>query len=148
MRMVESQNLCKLLFYDTNTSTDPLNLADLSEEQRYGLIMDRIFPIPKIPKVDDTAKSFVTIHFDRIKLNNTNHLFKDSIIVFNIFCHIDLWLTPAKIRPYSIANEIDILFNEQRLMGIGKLLFDRADPIAANNNYMGYKVSYNVVDFN
>ena len=52
----------------------------------------------------------------------TNPAFRDNIISFDIVCHFDQWnLNNFALRPYKIAAEIDSMFNNQRLTGIGKI---------------------------
>jgi hypothetical protein len=139
-----SQDLCKLLYY---TSTNPLAEANLSDTS--VLLLSSIFPTPITPGVEDEPKNIITIVLDDFALGRDNNAFKTSKIVFNVLCHLDLWLLDdTKIRPYSILNEIDTLFNQQRIATIGKLEFVSSRWIVANNKYHGYQCFYKVCDFN
>jgi hypothetical protein len=142
IKLISSQNLCKLLTY---TTSDPLSGADITDTST--LLFDKIYPIPKIPDVLDAEGSFVTIVFDEMRLSN-NIGFKDSVLCFYVFCHINLWRTDGALRPYSIMHEIDILFNNQRAIGLGKLQFLRSKAYPVNAKYFAYKLDYSVVDFN
>jgi len=54
----------------------------------------------------------------------TNPAYRDNIISFDIVCHFDQWnLGNFALRPYKIAAEIDSMFNNKRLTGIGKIEF-------------------------
>ena len=144
MTMMSNQNLCKLIYYDTST---PLLEANI--ENTTSLLFDRLYPIPITPLVTDDAKSFITVVLDDFQLGKTNIKFKTSKILINVISHISLWpIAEGKLRPYGIMGEIDKLFNEQRIVGIGKLIFERSNWIAANEKFMGYRLVYNVVEFN
>jgi len=145
MTILGSQNLCKLLYYN---DSDPFSQPDLSDTS--VLLFSSIFPTPIIPQITDEAKSLITIVLDDFLLARNNTAFKTSKIVFNILCHIDLWVLPGtgKLRIYSILNEIDKLFNEQRIITIGKLEFVSGRWISSNEKWQGYQVAYKVIDFN
>ena len=144
MTLLSSQNLCKYLYYDI---AEPLTQPDFDDTSI--LLFDRIHPTPIVPTVTDSAKSFITIVQDEFSLARTNTAFKISKIVFNVLCHIDLWMMPGtgKIRPYTILNEIDKLFNEQRVLGIGKLQFSNGRWIVVNDKWQGYQISYKAYEF-
>ncbi len=144
IKLISSQNLCKLLQFPVDNPYLESNIEDTS-----SLLFDKVFPIPKIPTVSETQESYLTVIFDNFGLNG-NIKFKDALLVFNIYCHIDLWQMTGtgKLRPYAIMEEIDKLLNDQRVIGLGKMQFSRSRFIAANEKYMGYRLEYNVLDFN
>ncbi len=145
MKLIESQNLCKLLYYDTGHDEDPLSKPDIQDMS--SLLFDRIYPLPKIPNIEESTSSLLTVFFDEIRLSE-NINFKGTILSFTILCHIDLWRMPGKLRPYSIKHEIDKIFNEQRVIGIGKMQFERSRFTWANEKYSGYRLDYRIYDFN
>lgn len=142
--LLDCQNLCKLLYYNSLTPLSESNINDTSI-----LLLNNIYPIPIDPNIEDEPKSIITIVLDDSSLAKNNIGYKTSKIVFNILCHLDLWLLDdTKIRPYSVLSEIDTLFNQQRIATIGKLEFERCRWIASNVKWHGYQVSYKVYDFN
>lgn len=140
--LITSQNLCKLLTYPT---PNPLSGADIVDTST--LLFDKIYPIPKIPDIKTTDGSFITVVFEEMR-QSKNIGFKDSVLCFYIFCHIDIWRTNSSLRPYSIMHEIDLLFNNQRVIGLGKLQFAKSRAYPINEKFFGYKLDYSVVDFN
>jgi hypothetical protein len=77
--------------------------------------------IPKI-YIDKTVLNYILITFDNFAPNATNPEFRDNLISFEVVCHFDQWnLGDFKLRPYRIAAEIDTMFNNKHLTGIGKL---------------------------
>jgi hypothetical protein len=142
IKLIESQDLCKLLYY---TQTNPLDQPDISDTST--LLFDKIFPIPKIPDNQQTEGNLLTVIFDDIRLDN-NIGFKDSIVSFNIICHINQWRIDGSIRPYAIMNKIDEILNNQRVVGLGKMIFSRSRFGTINDMFMGYRLDYKVIDFN
>ena len=147
--LITSQNLCKLLSFPIDNPLAQSDIADTST-----LLFTKIFPIPKLPETSDnvqTAKgSLLTVVFDEIRKTSGNLAFKDSILCFNVYCHIDLWQmkNTGQLRPYAIMHEIDMLFNQQRIVGIGKTQFIKSRIVASDVSNLGYKLEYNVTDFN
>jgi len=84
-----------------------------------------------VPKIfdDSTEKmSYVTAVFSNFVVNQFNPEFKLSTIIFDIACPYEEWqLNDRSLRPYLIMEEIDNMFNEAKMAGIGTLQFYRAD---------------------
>lgn len=140
--MFSNQNLCKYIYATTPL---PLSEPDILDTER-TLLFKNVFPYPIVPNVTDSAKTLVTVVLDDFKLDKS---FKSSKIYFNVFCHIDLWkISNKKLRPYGILQELDSLFNNQRIIGIGKLSFDKCRWITVNEKFQGYHLSYEVYEFN
>jgi hypothetical protein len=78
--------------------------------------------------------------------NNTNPQFRDNIIEFDIICHYDQWqLKDFQLRPYRIAAELDTIFNNKHLSGIGTLQFLGAKQILLTDEYAGICLMYHAV---
>lgn len=143
--LLSSQNLCKYLYYNA----DPLSQPDLADTSI--LLMENIFPKPVVPLLTDTAKSQISIILDDFNLTTDNTAIRTSKVNFYVYCHLDLWVVPETliVRPYSILYEIDRLFNQKRIITIGKLDFLSCKWIPAINGRQGfYKLSYKCYDFN
>jgi len=66
--------------------------------------------------------------------------------MFDILCHYDTWqLEDFSLRPYKIAGELDFLFNDKRLTGIGKLEFLTASELFINTEYGGLCLCYRAI---
>jgi hypothetical protein len=73
--------------------------------------------------VDGSVLSYIIINFKNFTPSE-NPEFRDNIIEFDIICHFDQWqLEDFALRPYKIAAEIDSMFNNTHLTGIGELQF-------------------------
>ena len=101
--------------------------------------------VPKL-YVDNSVLNYIIVSFDNFSTNITNPEFRDNIVEFDIICHFDQWqLSDFQLRPYRIAAEIDSMFNEQRLTGIGKVEFLGANQIILTDEYAGFCLMYQVV---
>lgn len=140
-KMFENDRLKKLLYYNTK---DCLNKPKLTEEQTLSLINKQIKMVPKL-YVDKSVLNYIIISFDNFT-QSTNPEFRDNIIEFDIICHFDQWqMNDFKLRPYRIAAEIDMLFNNQKMTGIGELQFLGANQIILTDEFAGLCLMYQAV---
>jgi hypothetical protein len=147
LKVINSQNLCKYINYNTDEETDPLTSPDLDIVKRSELLFKRIFPFPKLPSDTELlAGTYLTVYFDNIDKGGSVY-WKNSVLVFNVISHLDQWRMPAKLRPYAIMNEIDVMFNNQKVVGIGKAQFDKSRFMWVNKDFAGYSIQYKFVDF-
>lgn len=137
--IMKNNNLKKLLYY---TSKDCLKRSNLTEDQTLELFGKNIKIVPKL-YVDTSVLNYITISFDNFVLNLQNPEFRNSMVEFDIICHDDQWqLEDFKLRPYRIAAELDIMFNDKHLSGIGTLQFLGASQIILSDEYSGLCLSY------
>lgn len=101
--------------------------------------------VPKL-YVDEKAKSYIVISFDNFVPNATNPAFRDNVIEFDIICHFANWqLDGFDLRPFKIAAEIDSMFNNTHLSGIGTLEFLASTQTVLNENLAGVVLLYSAV---
>ena len=140
--MLKNKNLKKLLFY---TSRDALSRDPLTEAQSAELIGKNIKIVPKI-YVDGSVETYVIITMDNFTTNYSNPQFRNNTINFDIVCHYDQWpLKDFQMRPFRIAAEIDEMFDNKHLTGIGILQFMGAEQITLNDEYGGISLVYQAI---
>lgn len=141
--MLKNNRLKKLLYYNLENC---LLQENLTEDQSLELIEDGyIRMVPKL-YVDKDILNYIIISFDNFTPNMTNPEFRDNIISFDIICHFNQWQMPNfQLRPYKIAAEIDTLFNNRHLSGIGELQFLGANQILINDEFGGISLMYSAV---
>ena len=140
--MIKNPRLKRMLYY---TTPDCLSRQNLSDEQSLELFGKNIKIVPKL-YVDNSVLNYIIISFDNFTPNSTNPQFRDNIIEFDIICHFDQWtLKDFQLRPYKIAAELDSMFNEQRLTGIGKLEFIGANQMILTDEYAGICLMYQAI---
>ena len=140
--LLRNERLKKLLYY---TTPDCLDKKILTEDQSLELFGKNIKLVPKL-YVDNSVLNYIILSFDNFIPNMTNPEFRDNIIEFDIICHFDQWqLKDFQLRPYRIAAEIDSMFDEKHLSGIGLLHFLGANQIILTDEYAGLCLMYQAI---
>ena len=140
--MMKNNRFKKLLYYSTPDCLDKPNLTDA---ESVGLFGKNIKIVPKL-SVDGQVLTYVIVSFDNFTPNATNPEFRDNIITFDIICHFDQWqLQDFELRPYKIAAEIDTMFNNKHLSGIGELQFLGANQIVLTDEFAGLTLMYQTI---
>ena len=139
--MLKNERLKRLLYYTTD---DALTKPNITQEETLGLIGKNIKMVPRLT-LDKSVLNYIIINFDNFGLS-TNPQFRTNIIEFDIICHYDQWqLKDFALRPYNIAAEIDTMFCDKKLTGIGTLEFLGSRIIGINNEYCGFCIFYEAV---
>lgn len=145
-KLMQNQKICRLLKYQVR---DPFDKDKYPDVDGADLINKQILIVPKIYDDSTEKMSYVTAIFDDFYVNSLNPEFKTSTVRFDIVCPYDEWLlNDRSLRPYLIMQEIDIMFNESKLAGIGTLQFHRADNLALSPWIGGYSMRYKINEFN
>ncbi len=140
--IMNNDRLKKMLHY---TSADCLKKPNLTQNETYELFGKNIKIVPKL-YVDGSVLNYIIISFDNFSTNSTNPEFRDNIIEFDIICHFDQWhMKDFELRPYKIAAELDSMFNEKRLTGLGELRFLGANQMILTDEYAGLCVMYQAI---
>lgn len=140
--MLKDDRLKRLLFYNTPDALDKPNLTEVESMELFG---KNIKNIPKL-YVDGSVLNYIIINFDNFIPNATNPQFRDNIIEFDIVCHYDQWkLKDFQLRPYRIAAEIDSMFNDKHLTGIGTLQFIGAKQIILTDEFAGLCLMFKAI---
>jgi len=140
--MLQNKRLQKLLYY---TTPNAMKCASLTREQAQELLGKNIKIVPKI-YVDGSVLAYIIISFDNFTTNDSNPQFRDNIVTFDIICHFDQWqLEDFQLRPYRIAAELDSMFNNQHLTGIGTFQFLGANQIILTDEFAGLSVMYRAI---
>ena len=142
LKLLESQDICKAVYYQTENFLDLADIEDPTE-----IVYKNIFPHSFVPEVDDTAKTYLAIHFKRFR--SINNYFKSGLIYVSVFTHKSLFKTNYGVtRIDFLLNKIDECLNGLRGIGLGELEFYEMDEFTVNNSYSGAYLSYKPVDFN
>ena len=140
--LLKNPRLKKMLYY---TTPDCLSKPGVSEDAAIEMFGKNIKMVPKLI-VDNSVLNYIIISFDNFIPNASNPEFRDNIIEFDIICHFDQWtMKDFQLRPYKIAAEIDSMFNDKHLTGIGKLEFIGANQMILTDEYAGLCLMYRAV---
>lgn len=144
-KLMSNKRLCRLLKYQTRNPFDE-NLPDVDGAD---LINKQILIVPKVFDDSTEKMSYVTAIFDNYVIGTLNPEFKLLTIRFDVACPYDEWLLDEKtLRPYLIMQEIDTMFNQSKLAGIGTLQFERANALVLTPWIGGYSMRYSINEFN
>lgn len=145
-RVMKNQRLLKLLKF---TDSDPLKHPDLTQKEIDDMLDKNILIVPKIPDELDDKLCYLMILLDKYQVLPANSEFKSAEIRFVVLCPTDRWIINEKnLRPYALMNEIDLMFNEKELAGIGNLQFDNFNILVPSVNLSGYTMIYGHYEFN
>ena len=140
--ILKNPRLKKLLYY---TTPDCLYKTAVSDDAAIEMFGKNIKMVPKLT-VDNSVLNYIIINFDGFTPNATNPEFRDNIVEFDIICHFDQWtLKDFQLRPYKIAAEIDSMFSDKHLTGIGKLEFIGANQMILTDEYAGLCLVYKAI---
>ena len=118
-RLMQNDNLVKLLYY---TDKDPLSNENLTEEQKESKIFEKLIKIvPRIgPK--ETASSIIALRVITGKKNQDNSEFKDVLISVEVFVPLTQWIIKGtNLRPFAILGEIEESLDGKMIEGLGKM---------------------------
>lgn len=139
--ILRNPRLRKMLYYN---SEDCLDRPAVSDEKAMDLFGKNVKIVPKLT-VDQSVLNYIIISFDNFTPSE-NPEFRDNIIEFDIICHFDQWkMKDFQLRPYKIAAEIDSMFNNKHLTGIGTLQFVGGNQMILTDEYAGFCLMYAAV---
>lgn len=145
-RLMQNQKICRLLKYPVR---DPFNKDKYADVDGADLINKQILIIPKIFDDDTEKTSYITAIFNNFTVTMNNPEFKLATIRFDIACPYEEWLLDEHtLRPYAIMQEVDSMFNDSKMAGIGKVHFYSAEPLTLTPWLGGYSMYYKVHEFN
>ena len=145
-KLMNNQRICRLLKYQVR---DPFDTEKYPDVDGLELMNKQILIVPKIFDESTEKMSYIVTVFDDFVVNQINSDFKIATVRFDIACPNDEWLLDENsLRPYLIMQEIDNMFNQGKLAGIGNLQFHRADNLTLSPQLAGYSMRYKINEFN
>lgn len=144
-KLLHNQTICRLLKYQDEIPLSP-DKPDINGQE---LLADQIVFVPKIPDEDGIESSYIVVVFDKFSINPVNPDFKISRIRFDVVCPYSEWIIDeGNLRPYLIMQQIDEMFNQSKLSGIGNLQFTNSEPLTLSPHMGGYSMYYQINEFN
>lgn len=141
-KIMSNQRLLKLLYY---TNKDCLKGADLTPAQVVSMINNQIRIVPVV-NASEACPNYIVVTFGSFTKNGHNPEFRDNHIMFDIVCNPDHWiLNNFQLRPLKIAGELDKMFKDKHLTGIGDVEFYSGSQLLLNRKLAGYCLDYKVV---
>lgn len=145
-KLQTNQKLLKLLKF---TDSDPLKHPDLSQDEIDKMLHKNLLIVPKLPDENSERDCYIVVILDKYVVDPVNPDFKSVIIRFDVICPFEEWvINSSTLRPYLILNELDKMFNEQKLAGIGNLRFIDCKRLVVSPYLGGYTINYGHFEFN
>lgn len=143
-KLCHNQRLCRLLKYQ-----DTIPFSEEYEDVDGTTLMGKqLLYVPKYPE-DGIECSFVMMVFNNFMINPNNPDFKLTTIRFEVICPYSEWIIEENnLRPYLIMQEIDDMFNQAKLSGLGNLQFVKCEPLTLSPQMGGYAMVYQINEFN
>lgn len=145
-RLSHNQKICRLLKYQDAT---PLKEDDKHTDVDGALLLNKqLLYVPKYPE-EGVECSYVMAVFNNFIINPSNPDFKLTTIRFEVVCPYTEWIIEENnLRPYLIMQEIDDMFNQAKLNGLGNLQFLSSKPLTLSPQMGGYTMEYQINEFN
>ena len=141
-KLLKNDTLMKLMYY---TQPDCLKADDLTMKQKQSMLNKNILIVPKID-IQKDCPTYLVIQIGNFEPNKTNPQFLYCEVSFDILCHPDHWiLGNFKLRPYRIAGEINKMFNNEKMTGIGTMQLIGTDDLVMNDDLMGVSITYKAI---
>lgn len=143
LKLADSQNLCKALYYSEDNFLDMPDIEDTSV-----LFYDKIFPFKRIPDLATDKNSYITMGFRKYK-KTSNHMFKSGYLYLYAITHKDKVRTDHGFLRFDfLISEIDKQLNDFRGTWFGKLEFYEMDEYYIGTDYIGMYISYKIYEEN
>lgn len=138
-RIQRDDLLCKLLTrYDSEVLNDKVKPT---LKERGAVLQDKVRTIPVLEKDEDTG-AYIILNVGTVTTMSAGLSYNIS---FDILCNTDIWeLDGYNTRPLYIMNQLDYLFSDTKVDGIGKMVFLGAVPLKVNEKMLGYTMLFNI----
>lgn len=143
-RILQNEDIVKLLYFnsaDCLTNIESIVTPQILEEVAKENV--RIIPSLEIP---ENKGSYLIITFDAFTPNSNNPEFMNNLILIDVLCPSDIWMMDSyMMRPFRIMHELQGLFHEKTLNGIGKVYLLGANLLNLGD-YTGYQMAFSVIN--
>ena len=133
IKLLENENIVSLMDSTLDTAQDDLY---------YKFILPHEF----IP--DTETKTHKYINFDlRADIDTRNRTYKNITLWFFVLCHNDVIRTSRGCWYDRVVCELDNVFGEQNVLGVGKMSLVSNVPYKPNNRFTGRVLTFTVKEF-
>lgn len=147
-KITKYRNIILEKLYNNPIIIDLLGGLPDGSEDASDIIWERIYPMEIIPQTTKIATAYICI--DVVEDDNPIDTFKDIHIYFFVSAHYSetAQRTPKGLRCDRIVHEIEKIFNDQFVLGLGKCRFGYNHIYSPDKSFRGRVVEYSVFDCN
>ena len=143
-RIMANETILKLLYFNSSDCLSNKNLV-ITPEIIGEVVKDNLRIVPSV-KVPENKGSYIIITFDSFTENPHNPEFMNNVVLMDVLCPEDTWMMDSyMMRPFRIMHELQHLFNDRPLNGIGKVCFLGANLLNLGD-YSGYQMTFSVIN--
>ena len=106
-----------------------------------------VYPHEFVPETITKAEKYVNFEISAT-LDNHNNTYKDLTIYFFVMCHEDVVRYKGGLWYDSVVCELDNIFCENNILGVGKTYLVSNVPYSPQNKFKGRLLKFSVKDFN
>lgn len=140
-RLVQSDNLLRLLYYPTNP-LDNSHSNIVGSANHLSVADKHVFWTPKTTDLVNAPTCRLCVYAGNRTPISSNYITSFQDFVFDVYVHIEEF-DQKDLRLTWIADEINSLVSMTRITGIGKIEFVDGIPILnAPEGYVGYRLVY------
>lgn len=141
-----NDNIIKALLYRKETPSF-LDRVVPSDYDRTSLLYSQIWPWKYIPQITDEANIYITSNF---VFKPHDNMYKISNFYLYVICHKSLMGCDQGLVNDFILSELDNIFNQSRLVGIGRVQFEGMYEFSTDNSstFLGSCIEYKTFEFN
>lgn len=142
-RMVEDDDLVRLLIDNREECLEEDEKIVIENQQKKDALKHNITLVPVIDKSkeDDTR---IVMGIKDIINDDAKYIYT---LDFDVVVNVDNWkLTNYNLRPLALINEIDNLFTDTKMCGIGAAKFIGVESIKVNERLGGFRAHYLIED--
>ena len=141
-----NDNITKALLYRKQTPSFLDETIDPSFD-RTSLLYSQIWPWKYIPQITDEANIHITSNFI---FKPHDNMYKVSNFYLYVISHKSLMSCDSGLVNDFIISELDKIFNQTRLVGIGRVQFSGMYEFATDNSstFLGSCIEYKTYEFN
>lgn len=143
-RIMSNEDVVKLLYYNTPDALQE-GKTKVTEKILNEVATDNIRIVPSL-RVPENKGSYLIITFDSFTPNANNPEFMNNLFLIDVLCPSDVWMMDSyMMRPFRIMHELQRMFNDRPLNGIGKAYLLGASLLNLGD-YTGYQMAFSVIN--
>lgn len=147
--LTADETLLRLLYYKpVNAMDNPLAINKpniLNMQNKWEVIDDVIKTTPKTEDLTVTKGCRLLFYLGK-RDNTTNYLFASQEIIFDVLVAMD-WEEKDQ-RQSWICDRVNELVFDNRITGLGKVLFRKGAPMSSPEGFVGFRLVYEIASEN
>lgn len=144
-RIMENDNLVKLLYYDDK---DPLSGEALTKEFKQKEIFEKLIKVVPLVGNNEDSKSKLVVYITKAGKNPKNNEFKDVNVKISVFVPLTNWIIKdTNLRPFAILGELQSSLDGKVVNGLGRLSGGDFELKLLTEEMSCYEQTYTLIEY-